>query len=74
IMIEDNGIGIDKKNQEKIFDTFYRVSTGNVHDVKGNGIGLSLVKKIVESHLGKIEIQSEKNVGSKFIINLPKIN
>lgn len=74
IMIEDNGIGIDKKNQEKIFDTFYRISTGNVHDIKGNGIGLSIVKRIVEAHLGKIEIQSDKNVGSKFIINLPKIN
>jgi len=74
IVVEDNGIGIDKKNHDKIFDTFFRVSTGNVHDVKGNGIGLSMVKKIINAHLGKIDLQSEKNSGTKFIINLPKIN
>ncbi|MBK7105189.1 MAG: HAMP domain-containing histidine kinase [Ignavibacteriae bacterium] len=74
IVIEDNGIGIDKKYHNKIFDTFYRIPTGNIHDVKGNGIGLSTVKKIIEAHLGKIILESEKNKGSKFIINLPKIN
>ncbi len=74
IVVEDNGIGIDKKNYDKIFDTFYRVPTGNVHNVKGNGIGLSMVKKIINAHLGKIDLQSEKNKGTKFIINLPKIN
>ncbi|MFZ1291521.1 MAG: HAMP domain-containing sensor histidine kinase [Melioribacteraceae bacterium] len=74
IVIEDNGIGIDKKYHDKIFDTFFRVPTGNIHDVKGNGIGLSTVKKIIEAHLGKIFVESEKNKGSKFIINLPRIS
>lgn len=73
ILIEDNGIGMDKKYHSKIFDTFYRIPTGNIHNVKGNGIGLSTVKKIIEAHLGKIFIESEKNKGSKFIIHLPKI-
>jgi len=72
IIIEDNGIGIDSKNHVKIFDTFYRVPTGNVHNVKGNGIGLSYVRKIIEAHNGSISVQSEINNGSKFIINLPK--
>ena len=67
-------LGIDKKYHNKIFDTFYRIPTGNIHDVKGNGIGLSTVKKIIEAHLGKIILESEKGKGSKFIINLPKIN
>lgn len=69
--VKDNGIGISKDDQKKVFDRFYRVSTGNVHDVKGFGLGLSYVKLIVEQHGGKIRLSSELNKGTTFVITIP---
>jgi len=71
IVFSDNGIGIDEKYHQKVFDKFFRVPTGNVHDVKGFGLGLAYIKKIIELHAGTIELTSEKNVGTSFRITLP---
>ncbi|MGB5847683.1 MAG: HAMP domain-containing sensor histidine kinase, partial [Ignavibacteriaceae bacterium] len=71
ILISDNGIGIDKHQQKKIFDTFYRVPTGNIQDVRGYGIGLSYVKKLVEAHGGTITVESKLNKGTTFNLYLP---
>lgn len=71
IVISDNGIGISKANQKKIFDKLYRVSTGNVHNVKGFGLGLHYVKTIIEAHGGRISVESELKKGTKIKIYLP---
>ncbi|MDD4516428.1 HAMP domain-containing sensor histidine kinase [Massilibacteroides sp.] len=74
ISIEDNGVGIKKEYQKKVFDRFFRIPTGNVHDVKGFGLGLAYVRKIVEDHGGTIRAENGTgNIGTKFIITLPLI-
>ena len=69
--ITDDGLGIKKENVRKVFDKFYRVHTGNVHDVKGFGLGLAYVKKIISLHDGEIRCESELGKGTRFIVSLP---
>ena len=73
LMIKDQGIGIGKMAQKKIFEEFYREHTGDVHNVKGHGLGLANVKRIVDNHQGIITVESEKGKGSTFTIKLPLI-
>jgi two-component system phosphate regulon sensor histidine kinase PhoR len=71
ISLADNGIGISKGDVDKIFDIFYRVPTGNIHDTRGYGIGLNYVRKMVEAHKGKITVASRPEQGTKFEMIFP---
>jgi len=72
IVVKDRGIGMDEETQSQVFDRFFRATKGNIHDVKGHGLGLSFVKEIIEKHGGSIKVQSTIGEGSVFTIFLPK--
>jgi len=74
IKIKDRGLGMNKQTQKRIFEKFYREHTGDVHNVKGHGLGLAYVKRIIDDHNCNIYVESEKGKGSTFIIKMPLIN
>ncbi len=74
IKIQDQGAGMGKAAQKRIFEKFYREHTGDLHNVKGHGLGLAYVKQIIDDHNGQVYVESEKGKGSTFVIKLPLIN
>ncbi|WP_181364050.1 sensor histidine kinase [Algibacter marinivivus] len=74
LKIKDHGSGMSKAAAKKVFEKFYREHTGNIHNVKGHGLGLAYVKRIVEDHQGHVSVETEKEKGSTFIIKLPLIS
>lgn len=74
IKIKDNGIGMSKTAQKQAFEKFYREQAGNVHDVKGHGLGLAYVKEIIDNHQGRVFVESEKGKGSVFTVMLPLVS
>jgi two-component system phosphate regulon sensor histidine kinase PhoR len=72
LTLKDHGIGISPEHKKKVFEKFFRVPTGDVHNIKGYGLGLSYVESVVKSHKGTIEVVSEQGTGSSFVITLPK--
>jgi len=74
LQVKDNGIGMTPSVQKKIFDKFFRAASGDIHNVKGHGLGLAYVKKIVDLHKGEINLESKNNFGTTFTIRIPNIN
>jgi two-component system, OmpR family, phosphate regulon sensor histidine kinase PhoR len=74
LTVQDNGIGIDQQFQKKVFEKFFRVPAGDIHNTKGYGLGLSYVASVVKSHHGDIQVESEPGKGSSFIVTLPKLH
>src|SRR5690606_2393327 len=72
--IQDQGSGMSKAAQRKVFEKFFREHTGNIHNVKGHGLGLAYVKRILDDHHGQISVESQKGKGSTFIVKLPLIS
>ena len=71
---DSNGIGMNKKVKSKIFEKFYRESSGNIHNIKGHGLGLAFVKKIIDMHGGMISVKSQEGRGSTFKITFTHVN